>query len=250
MALVRARRKANKGDIFQIIIYAADLWNSFLDKVVGSGSLEELVFIEAFKFRSGVPFWSEPTDPSLICLTSPHRMVSQCTNWISFSRNKTTLAKYTKYLEHAWPDICYFSLTITYNHVGNSLLNYKLILGWWQFGSQTINPSFPISVGYHNKVRHNLCGHKTASVKLRDKDNGDPVLAECWPKHQDTAEEHFSSRALWSVRGLVGGVSFAFNSSSSMLENTAGQQIKEWTSQCHLVCQEMLYCYTPCLCEG
>lgn len=45
MALVRARRKANKEDIFQIIIYAADLWNSFLDKVVGSGSLEELVFI-------------------------------------------------------------------------------------------------------------------------------------------------------------------------------------------------------------
>lgn len=48
MALVRARCKANKKKIFQIIIYAADLWNSFLDKVVGSGSLEDLVFIQVF----------------------------------------------------------------------------------------------------------------------------------------------------------------------------------------------------------
>lgn len=35
MALVRARCKANEKKIFQIIIYAADLWNSFLDKIVG-----------------------------------------------------------------------------------------------------------------------------------------------------------------------------------------------------------------------
>lgn len=48
MALVRARCKANKKKILQVIIYAADLWNSFLDKVVDSGSLEDLVFIQAF----------------------------------------------------------------------------------------------------------------------------------------------------------------------------------------------------------
>lgn len=46
MALVRTRCKTNNREIFQIIIYAADL--SFLDKVVGSESLEDFVFIQAF----------------------------------------------------------------------------------------------------------------------------------------------------------------------------------------------------------
>lgn len=48
MVLVRARYKANKRERFQIIIYVADLWNSILDKTVGPGSLENLVFIQAF----------------------------------------------------------------------------------------------------------------------------------------------------------------------------------------------------------
>lgn len=39
MGLVVARFKANRKEIIQVILHAADLWNSFLENAVGSRSL-------------------------------------------------------------------------------------------------------------------------------------------------------------------------------------------------------------------
>lgn len=47
-----------------------------------------------------------------------------------------------------------------------------------------------------------MCGHQAASVKLHDKDNGDPVLAECWPEHQDSAEEYFVAAPFEGFKAL------------------------------------------------